>query len=79
MLELRDLRTHFNAGDLVQADVVPAPMEKGWILTFTRRNGETVYLSLSRSEKPRVMKRLDTCQDVLRDIGFRNANWSLAC
>lgn len=78
VLELSDLRVYFDAGDLVQAQVLPAPMEKGWMLSFTRKNGDEVYLTRKRSSTPKVIKRLDTVQTALSDIGFRSADWQIA-
>lgn len=77
-LELSSLRIYFDAGDLVQAQVVPAPMEKGWMLSFTRKNGDEIFLTRKRSKTPKVMKRLDTVQATLSEIGFRSANWMVA-
>lgn len=79
MLDLSTLRIHFNAGDLVQAEVVPAPMQDGWMLAFKRQNGEEVILTRARTTRPRVIKRLDTVKDLLTEIGFRNAVWRVAC
>lgn len=79
MLDLSTLRIHFNAGDLVQAQVVPAPMQEGWMLTFTRKNGDEVVLTRARTTRPRVLKRLDTVKELLTDIGFRDAVWRVAC
>ena len=77
-LEPKDLRLLFEAGDLVEAKIMPAPMEEGWILEFTRRNGDRVNLTKWRTGTPKVMKRLDTVKGCLRDIGFKNASWHLA-
>ncbi len=78
VLELPALRIYFDAGDLVQAQVLPAPMEKGWMLSFTRKNGEEIYLTRKRSSTPKVIKRLDTVQTTLEEIGFQFANWKVA-
>lgn len=78
VLELTALRIYFDAGDLVEAQVLPAPMEKGWMLLFTRKNGVEVFLTRKRSDKPKVMKSLDTVQNTLAEIGFQSANWRVA-
>lgn len=78
ILDQATMRIHFNAGDLVKAQVVPAPMEEGWMILCTRKNGEQAVLTIARTTTPKVMRRLDTVRTALNDIGFRSADWQIA-
>lgn len=81
MMTIDRLRLLFEAGDLLAADIVPAPLEPGpaprWCCEFRRRNGARVALTLNRKhqgrEVPRVFNSLDAAFSACRSVGFRAA------
>lgn len=81
MMTIDRLRLLFEAGDLLAADIVPAPLEPGpaprWCCEFRRRNGAQVALALNRKhqgrEVPRVFNSLDAAFSACRSVGFRAA------
>lgn len=79
MMTLDRLRLLFEAGDLLAAEIVTAPLEPGpaprWICQFRRRNGARVGLALNRKrqgqEVVRVFNSLDAAFAACRSVGFR--------
>jgi len=79
MLTVDRLRLLFEAGDLLAAEIVTAPLEPGpaprWSCQFRRRNGARVALALNRKrqgqEVVRVFNSLDAAFSACRSIGFR--------
>jgi len=79
-MTLDRLRLLFEAGDLMSADVVIAPLEPGpasrWSCQFRRRNGAIVTLNLNRRkqgrEVPRIFNSLDAAFSACQSIGFRS-------
>jgi len=80
-MRLEQLRLLFEAGNLMGAEIVPAPLEPGpaprWSCQFRRRNGATVTLDLNRkhqgSDQVRIFNSLDAAFSVCRSVGFREA------
>ncbi len=78
-MNLEQLRTHFDAGDLTSATVCPAVMEPGpaprWIAQFKRRNGVVIVMELDkrRNGRPmhRIFKSLDAAYSACKNVGFR--------
>ncbi|MCL1477421.1 hypothetical protein MIH18_05665 [Marinobacter sp. M3C] len=78
-MRLDQLRLLFEAGTLMAADIVPAPLEPGpaprWCCQFRRRNGATVALDLNRKrqgmEVVRIFNSLDAAFSACQAVGFR--------
>lgn len=78
-MRMDQLRLLFEAGDIAQAEIVPAPMEPSdspqWCCQFRRRNGTKVALDLNRkrhgSDQVRVFNSLDAAFSACRSIGLR--------
>lgn len=78
-MRLDQLRLLFEAGNLLAAEIVPAPLEPGpaprWCCQFRRRNGATVTLDLNRkrhgSDQVRIFNTLDAAFSACRSVGFR--------
>jgi len=78
-MRLDQLRLLFEAGNLMAADIVPAPLEPGpaprWSCQFRRRNGATVALDLNRKrqgmEVVRIFNSLDAAFSACQAVGFR--------
>lgn len=78
-MRLDQLRLLFEAGNLMAAEIVPAPMEPGpvprWSCQFRRRNGTTVVLDLNRkrqgADQVRIFNSLDAAFATCRSVGFR--------
>jgi hypothetical protein len=81
MMRMDQLRLLFEAGDLVNATVVTAPLEPGparrWICEFQRRNGVREAIALNRkrngSDQVRIFNSLDAAFSVCVSVGFRAA------
>ena len=81
MMTLDRLRLLFEAGDLLAAEIVTAPLEPGpaarWCCEFRRRNGTRVGLALNRKregrEVPRIFNSLDAAFAACQSVGFRAA------
>jgi len=78
-MRLDQLRLLFDAGTLMAADIVPAPLEPGpvprWCCQFRRRNGATVTLDLNRkrqgANQVRIFNSLDAAFAACQAVGFR--------
>lgn len=85
-MRLDQLRLLFDAGNLMAAEIVPAPMEPGpvprWCCQFRRRNGATVTMELNRkrhgSDQVRIFNTVDAAFGACRQVGFRAATVSAA-
>jgi hypothetical protein len=81
MMRVDQLRLLFEAGDLVNAQIVTAPLEPGpaarWIVEFQRRNGvrETIMLNRKRngSDQVRIFSSLDGAFAACHQVGFKAA------
>lgn len=79
-MRLDQLRLLFEAGNLMAADIVPAPLEPGpaprWSCQFRRRNGATVTLDLNRkhqgANQVRIFNSLDAAFAACQAVGFRS-------
>jgi len=79
IMRLDQLRLLFEAGNLMAAEIVPAPLEPGpaprWSCQFKRRNGATVTLDLNRkrqgSDQVRIFNSLDAAFSACQAVGFR--------
>jgi len=79
IIRLDQLRLLFEAGNLMAAEIVPAPLEPGpaprWSCQFRRRNGATVTLDLNRkrqgAEVVRIFNSLDAAFSACQAVGFR--------
>ena len=79
-MQMAKLKTLFESGDLVSAEIVVAPLEPGpkprWQLEVKRRNGAPVALSLDRkragSDQVRIFNSLDAAFSAATQIGFRS-------
>lgn len=80
-MRLDQLRLLFDAGTLMAAEIVPAPLEPGpaprWSCQFRRRNGATVTLDLNRkrqgANQVRIFNSLDAAFAACQAVGFRAA------
>lgn len=78
-MRLDQLRLLFEAGDLLAAEIVTAPLEPGpvprWGCQFRRRNGAMVTLDLNRkhqgADQVRIFNSLDAAFSACRSVGFR--------
>jgi hypothetical protein len=77
-VRLDQLRLLFDAGNLMAADIVPAPLEPGpaprWSCQFRRRNGATVTLDINRkrngTDQERIFHSLDAAFSACQGVGF---------
>jgi hypothetical protein len=80
-MRLDQLRLLFEAGDLREAEIVPAPLEPGpvalWCCQFRRRNKAIVTLNLNRkhqgADQVRIFNSLDAAFSACRLVGFGEA------
>jgi len=80
-MRLDQLRLLFEAGNLMAAEIVPAPLEPGpaprWSCQFRRRNGARVTLDLNRkrhgADQVRIFNSLDAAFSACRSAGFNAA------
>ena len=78
-MRLDQLRLLFDAGNLMAADIVAAPLEPGpaprWSCEFHRRNGARVTLDLNRkrqgTDQVRICNSLDAAFATCQAVGFR--------
>ena len=78
-MRLDQLRLLFDAGNLMAAEIVPAPLDPGpaprWSCQFRKRNGATVALDLNRrhqgSAQVRIFNSLDAAFSACQAVGFR--------
>jgi len=78
-MRLDQLRLLFDAGNLMAADIVVAPLETGpaprWSCQFRRRNGARVTLDLNRKrhglDQVRIFNSLDAAFSACQAVGFR--------
>ncbi len=79
-MRLDQLRLLFEAGNLMAAEIVAAPLEPGpapprWSCQFKRRNGATVTLDLNRKrqgvDQVRIFNSLDAAFSACQAVGFR--------
>ena len=78
-MRLDQLRLLFDAGNLMAADIVTAPLEPGpaprWSCQFRRRNGARVTLDLNRkrhgTDQVRIFNSLDAAFSACQAVGFR--------
>ena len=78
-MRLDQLRLLFDAGTLMAAEIVAAPLEPGpvprWSCQFRRRNGARVTLDLNRkrqgAEVVRIFNSLDAAFSACQAVGFR--------
>jgi len=81
-MRLDQLRLLFEAGTLMAADIVPAPLEPGpaprWSCQFKRRNGAIVTLDLNRKRQGvnqvRIFNSLDAAFSACQAVGFKSSN-----
>ena len=80
-MRLDQLRLLFEAGDLREAEIVPAPLEPGpvplWCCQFRRRNKTIEPLTLNRKrqgvDQVRIFNSLDAAFSACRSVGFQAA------
>lgn len=78
-MRMDQLKLLFEAGDLLSAEIVSAPLEPGpaprWCCQFRRRNGARVSLELNRKQhgagQVRIFNSLDAAFSACRSVGFR--------
>lgn len=78
-MRMDQLKLLFEAGDLITADILTAPLEPGpaprWCCQFRRRNGARVSLELNRKHlgtgQVRIFNSLDAAFSACRSVGFR--------
>ena len=78
-MRLDQLHLLFDAGTLMAAEIVPAPLEPGpaprWSCQFRRSNGATVTLDLNRkrqgTDQVRIFNSLDDAFSTCQAVGFR--------
>jgi len=73
-VRLDQLRLLFDAGNLMAAEIVPAPR---WSCQFRRRNGARLTLDLNRkrhgTDQVRIFNSLDAAFSACQAVGFRAA------
>lgn len=77
-MRMDQLKLLFEAGDLLSAEVVSAPLEPGpvplWCCQFRRRNKAIITLNLNRkrhgTDRVRVFSSLDAAFSACRSVGF---------
>ena len=78
-MRLDQLHLLFDAGTLMAAEIVPAPLDPGpaprWSCQFRRSNGATVTLDLNRkrqgTDQVRIFNSLDAAFSTCQAVGFR--------
>lgn len=78
-MELFEMKAIFDAGGLVSATVVRAPLVGGWMLLVKTKNGNDKALTSQRDTKgePRGFKTVDGAISSARKIGFAKATVEL--
>lgn len=61
----------FDAGNLLAAEVHPAPMEPGYIIQLRHRQGGVEPMSVARSPRVKVYRTADAALSDARKIGFQ--------
>lgn len=71
-VDLSAMRKLFESGDLKDAIVARAPMEKsGWVLNIVRADGTKDYMTIARSTKHKVYKSLEAVTADLNRVGIK--------
>ncbi len=65
-------KIHFDAGALLGARIVRAPMAAGWVSEVKRKNGGYVGIERQRGGV-RIHKTIDAAYSTLEQVGFRSA------
>lgn len=68
-MDYKSLKLLMSAGDLLNCEIVPAPLVKGWMIQFQRKNGQTLTMQTRRGDD-KVYGSLTTASSWARDIGF---------
>lgn len=82
MVKLKDLRIHFDAGDLTKATVVPAVMASPgeWQVQFKTRKGADVVMSKDKVRngvaEVRIFKSADAALSACKEVGFRKVDFN---
>lgn len=78
-MELCEMKAVFDAGGLVSATVVRAPLVGGWMLLVKTKNGNDKPLTSQRDTKgePRGFKTVDGAISSASKIGFMKVNVDL--
>ena len=80
-MRLEELKSYFDAGDLLSATICPAPLEPGpdpcWIVQFKKKNGAILVMDLDKKVggeyKQRIFKSLDAAFSACKNVGFIQA------
>lgn len=68
-MDYKSLKLLMSAGDLVHCELVPAPLDKGWMIQFQRRSGQQITMQTRRGQD-KVYGSIATAASWARDIGF---------
>lgn len=69
-MQVKELKTLFDAGCLVSAIITPIPMFKTYQLIFKQKKGPDIILE-SQRDNIREFKSTDAAINTARGIGFR--------
>jgi hypothetical protein len=70
-MDIKALKILFDDKSLISVEAVRAPLEKGWILHFERRNGAITMIGTTREpEKAKIFRSLDAAASAVSEIGF---------
>jgi len=70
-VDLSGMRKLFKDGGLKTAIVVPAPMESGgWLLHVVRTDGTADYMTVARTDRPKIYKSLESVHLDAKRVGF---------
>jgi len=78
-MELKELKTIFDAGGLVSATVIRAPLMGGYILSVKTKSGVSRPMTSQRDDAghPRGFKTIDAAVSNAEKIGFMTVNVDL--
>lgn len=77
LLDLQAIQILANEGALTKVIVSPAPMEKGYLLTFITKEKNQVFCTTARTQNMRIFKTFETVAQTAKKIGFSKVEVTL--
>lgn len=69
-MDLSGMRKLYQGGGLKAAIVAPAPRQNGWELSVVRIDGTLDYMTIARSDRRKIYKRLESVHLDAKRVGF---------